>query len=145
MSQPTPPKPADAGHAQGTGSCAPSDAVAAADLEQIAADLQGLQTQIQAMQRDLASLRRQIARAPRTQAVAWVMALAATGLAWWLQGSAWLRYGVLPVTLGLGLLFTLCAPMLERWMQGRIAQLQRFADHATAQLASARQAQTPSA
>lgn len=112
------------------------------DLAQIEADLLAFQTHIQGMQRDRAALRRTMARAPRTHALALVLSLLVTGLAWWLALSPWLRYYVLPVTLGLVLLFTVGAWRIDRWMSGRLAQYQHLADTATAQLASARQAPT---
>lgn len=116
---------------------------AASDVASIEADLQSLQAQIQGMEQDLAALHRTMASAKRTHCFALALSLAVAVTAAWMGLSDWLRYYLFPLTLALVLLFTLGTRAIAQGMSRKILALQQFADHAMAQLQTAKQMAVP--
>ena len=106
-------------------------------IAQLQADLAGLQEQLIGMRGDHAALQRTMARAPKMHILGSVLVLVATALAWYLGGSDWLKFYVLPLYLGLMLVFWLGSWLLERWMRGKIIAIHKFVEQAQTQLAEA--------
>lgn len=99
------------------------------DVSQLRADLAGLS-------RDQAALAEFQRRATRRNLGALALAMAVTAAAWLLGGSDWLRFYLLPLVAGLGLLFHLGGRLLARSADRRLTELQHLLVTATEALAA---------
>ncbi|WP_284334950.1 hypothetical protein [Comamonas sp. NoAH] len=111
-----------------------------AHIAQVQADLNALHAQIQRLQQDHAAFQKAMRKAPKAHAIALAMATLCTATAWWLEGSAWLRYYLLPLCALLVIGYAIASRWLEAWMRKKIGQLSIFAAQAQEQLVQAQNA-----
>ena len=105
---------------------------------QLQKDRDQLYEQVETLKRGHQDLRKFLLKAKRNNWIACILVVIFTALGWMLDASVWLRWCVLPITFFCCALLWFGGKLLDRLMQGKIANLSEFLQQTDAQIEKGR-------